>query len=84
MELIEQSVDRLRGRIEWIRRKSDQVRRLREGLGFAAQMSDTSVTIAQNKNIRILTYFNILFLPLSLSAVSNSLLPPVSGISGFY
>ncbi len=73
MELIEQSIDRLRGRIEWIHKKSGQVRRLREGLGFAAQMSDTSTTIIQNKNIRILTYFNILFLPLSLSAVGNSL-----------
>ena len=74
VELIEQSIDRLRGRIEWIQKKSEQVRRLREGLGFAAQMSDTSTTIIQNKNIRILTYFNILFLPLSLSAVGESLL----------
>ncbi len=74
VELIEQSIDRLRGRIEWIQKKSEQVRRLREGLGFAAQMSDTSTTIIQNKNIRILTYFNILFLPLSLSAVGDSLL----------
>jgi hypothetical protein len=83
VELIEESVDRLRGRIQWIRRKSDQVRRLREGLGFAAQMSDTSVTIGQNKNIRILTYFNILFLPLSLSAVSDPLPFALSGSCGF-
>ena len=33
-------------------------------------MSDTSVTIRQGENIKLLTYFTILFLPLSFSTVS--------------
>jgi len=73
VELIERSIERLVERIEWVRKKSQQVDRLREGLGLVASMSDTSITISQNDNIQLLTYVNILFLPLSLSAVSRLL-----------
>lgn len=70
VEFIELSVARLRGKIEWIRKKSEQVLRLRDGLFYVTSLSDTSVTIRQGENIKLLTYFTILFLPLSFSTVS--------------
>ena len=75
VELIELSVDRLREKISWVKKKSEQVHRMREGLGFVASMCDTSATLRQNENIKLLTCFSILFLPLSLSAVSHPLPP---------
>src|SRR5438046_3100310 len=70
VELIELSIARLRDKIERIRKKSEQVLRLRDGLFYVTSLSDTSVTIRQGDNIRLLTYFTILFLPLSFSTVS--------------
>src|SRR2546421_7120888 len=70
VEFIELSVARLQGKIEWIRKKSEQVLRLRDGLFYVTSLSDTSVTIRQVENIKLLTYFTILFLPLSFSTVS--------------
>lgn len=73
VELIELAISRLRDRIEWIQKKSKQVLRLRDGLFYVTSLSDTSVTIGQGENIRLLTYFTILFLPLSFSTVSITL-----------
>ncbi len=70
VELIDLAIARLRDKIERIRKKSEQVLRLRDGLFYATSLSDTSVTIRQGDNIRLLTYFSILFLPLSFSTVS--------------
>ena len=70
VELIELAIARLRDKIERIRKKSEQVLRLRDGLFYVTSLSDTSVTIRQGDNIRLLTYFTILFLPLSFSTVS--------------
>jgi hypothetical protein len=72
VELIELAIDRLRGKIERIRKKSEQVLRLRDGLFSVTSLSDTSVTIHQGENIKLLTYFTILFLPLSFSTVRIS------------
>ena len=46
VELIELSIERLRSKIDWVCQKSKQVAQLREGLSFAAQISDTSVGIS--------------------------------------
>lgn len=73
VELIELAISRLRDKIEWIQKKSKQVLRLRDGLFYVTSLSDTSVTIGQGDNIRLLTYFTILFLPLSFSTVSITL-----------
>jgi hypothetical protein len=70
VELIELAIARLQEKIERIRKKSEQVIRLRDGLFYVTSLSDTSVTISQGENIRLLTYFTILFLPLSFSTVS--------------
>jgi hypothetical protein len=70
VELIELAIDRLREKIEWIRKRSEQVLRLRDGSFYVTSLSDTSVTIGQGENIKLLTYFTILFLPLSFSTVS--------------
>ena len=75
VELIELAIDRLRDKIERIRKKSEQVLRLRDGLFYVTSLSDTSVTIRQGDNIRLLTYFTIIFLPLSFSTVSVTLQP---------
>lgn len=45
VELIELSIDRLRHKIAHIRKKSEQVRRLREGLAFVASMCDTRTAL---------------------------------------
>lgn len=76
VELIELAIARLQDKIERIRRKSEQVLRLRDGLFYVTSLSDTSVTINQGENIRLLTYFTILFLPLSFSTVSIEPQPP--------
>lgn len=73
VELIELAISRLRDKIEWIQKKSKQLLRLRDGLFYVTSLSDTSVTIGQGDNIRLLTYFTILFLPLSFSTVSITL-----------
>jgi hypothetical protein len=70
VELVELAIARLQEKIERIRKKSEQVIRLRDGLFYVTSLSDTSVTISQGENIRLLTYFTILFLPLSFSTVS--------------
>jgi Mg2+ and Co2+ transporter CorA len=70
VELIELAIARLQDKIQRIREKSEQVLRLRDGLFYVTSLSDTSVTISQGENIRLLTYFTILFLPLSFSTVS--------------
>lgn len=46
VELIELSIERLRKKINWVRKRSEQVFRLREGLSFAAQLLDTSLTVS--------------------------------------
>ena len=70
VELIELAIARLRDKIGRIRKKSEQVLRLRDGLFYNTSLSDTSVAIRQGDNIRLLTYFAVLFLPLSFSTVS--------------
>jgi len=70
VELIELAIDRLREKIERVRKKSMQILRLRDGLFSVTSMSDTTVAIRQGENIKFLTYVSILFLPLSFSTVS--------------
>ncbi len=78
VELIELSADRLREKISRVRKQSEQVYRLREGLALVASMCDTTIAQKQNENVRLLTCFSILYLPLSLSVVS--LTPRMAGI----
>jgi Mg2+ and Co2+ transporter CorA len=70
VEHIELSIDRLRDKVSWIKKKTEQVHRMREGLSFVAAMCDTRATLSLNKNIKLLTCIGIIFLPISLSAVS--------------
>ncbi|KAH0565503.1 hypothetical protein GP486_001097 [Trichoglossum hirsutum] len=86
VEFIELSIARLKDKIEWVRRKSEQVLRLRDGLFYVQSLSDTSVTIHQGDNIRMLTYFTILFLPLSFSTSifgMQSILPSTASMKTF-
>jgi hypothetical protein len=73
VELIESAIDRLREKIEGIRKKSLQILRQRDGLFSVTSLSDTTMAIKQGENIKLLTYISILFLPLSFVTVSMSL-----------
>jgi uncharacterized protein Yka (UPF0111/DUF47 family) len=69
VEMIEAAIDRLRDKINWVRKKQLQVLRLREGLFNVTSMLDTTRAIDQGENIKSQSYVTILFLPLSFCTV---------------
>lgn len=71
VEMIESATDKLRDKIQWIRKKQLQVLRLREGLFNVTSMLDTTRAIDQGENIKSQSYVTILFLPLSFCTVST-------------
>ncbi|KAJ9232409.1 hypothetical protein DTO166G5_4729 [Paecilomyces variotii] len=62
---IDHAVEKLQEKLLWIRKKSIEVRDLRDGLFGASSLFDSRTTVRQGDNIRLLTYITLLFLPLS-------------------
>jgi hypothetical protein len=59
------AIDMLRAKQRHVRKKSEEVQNLRDGLFGASSLFDSRTTVRQGDNIRLLTYVTILFLPLS-------------------
>ncbi|KAI9738344.1 MAG: hypothetical protein M1834_008842 [Cirrosporium novae-zelandiae] len=62
---IDDAVEKLRTKLFWLRKKSEEVRNLRDGLFGASSLFDSRTSVRQGSNIRLLTYITLLFLPLS-------------------
>ncbi|KAI9670852.1 MAG: hypothetical protein M1817_003737 [Caeruleum heppii] len=62
---IDKAIEMLTEKLEWVQRKSAEVRNLRDGLIGASSLFDSRTTVRQGDNIRLLTYVTLLFLPLS-------------------
>ncbi|KAL2001264.1 hypothetical protein VTN02DRAFT_1971 [Thermoascus thermophilus] len=62
---IDAAIDKLNEKLLWVRKKSSEVRDLRDGLFGASSLFDSRTTVRQGDNIRLLTYITLLFLPLS-------------------
>ncbi|KAF1969967.1 hypothetical protein BU23DRAFT_512189 [Bimuria novae-zelandiae CBS 107.79] len=58
-------IDQLEKKMEKIRQRIEEVKDLREGLASASALFNSRTAVRQGDNIRLLTYVNLLFLPLT-------------------
>lgn len=65
LDTIHWAIEELRTRLSHIRSKREEVTNLRDGLFSTSQLLDSRISVRQNDNIKLLTYINLLFLPLS-------------------
>ena len=63
------AIQALRNKLTDLKKKHDEVMNLRDGLFSTSQLLDSRVSVRQNDNIRLLTYVNLLFLPLGFCTV---------------
>lgn len=83
---IDTAIEKLHDKLLWVRKKSNEVRDLRDGLFGASSLFDSRTTVRQGDNIRLLTYITLLFLPLSFCTSifgMQTLIPKTLPMSAF-
>jgi len=68
LEIIHTAIEALKRKRDNIRMKRAEVSDMKDGLFATSQLLDSRVSVTQNDNIRLLTYINLLFLPLAFCA----------------
>jgi hypothetical protein len=65
LEIIHTAIEALKRKRNHIQMKRAEVSDMKDGLFATSQLLDSRVSVRQNDNIRLLTYINLLFLPLA-------------------
>jgi hypothetical protein len=65
LEIIHTAIEALKRKRDNIRMRRAEVSDMKDGLFATSQLLDSRVSVRQNDNIRLLTYINLLFLPLA-------------------
>jgi hypothetical protein len=70
VQVIDKSIGSLRDKLKRVQESRREITGLRDGLFGAMSLFDSRTAVRQGDNIRLLTYINILFLPLTFCTVS--------------
>lgn len=65
LDIIHTAIEALKRKRDNIQMKRAEVSDMKDGLFATSQLLDSRVSVRQNDNIRLLTYINLLFLPLA-------------------